>query len=52
MYFGSLVDEYFTGARCDTGASTAPAGCIQENVSIETFSNLVAVKVPVKKKKK
>ncbi|MDX6477859.1 MAG: hypothetical protein QOG29_446 [Gaiellaceae bacterium] len=52
MYFGSLVDEYFTGARCDTGPSTAPAGCVQENVSIETFSNLVAVKVPVKKKKK
>ena len=52
MYFGSLVDEYFTGARCDTGPSIAPAGCVQENVSIETFSNLVAVKVPVKKKKK
>ena len=52
MYFGSLVDEYFTGARCDTGPSTAPAGCVQENISIETFSNLVAVKVPVKKKKK
>jgi hypothetical protein len=52
MYFGSLVDEYFTGARCDTGPSTAPAGCVQENVSIETFSNLVAVKVPVVKKKK
>jgi hypothetical protein len=51
MYFGSLVDEYFTGARCESGASTAPAGCIQENVSIEVASNLVAVKVPVKKKK-
>jgi hypothetical protein len=51
MYFGSLVDEYFTGARCDTGASTAPAGCVQENISVEAVSNLVAVKVPVKKKK-
>ncbi len=50
MYFGSSVDEYFTRARCDSGASTAPAGCTQENLSLQAFSNLVAVKVPKQKK--
>ncbi|MDQ5820496.1 MAG: hypothetical protein M3540_03555 [Actinomycetota bacterium] len=50
MYFGVLVDEYFTGARCESGPSVAPAGCIQENISIEVFSRLVKVTVPAKKK--
>jgi hypothetical protein len=50
MYFGALVDEYFTGPRCETGPSSAPLGCIQENVSLETFSNRATVKVPKKKR--
>lgn len=51
MYFGTLVAEYFTGARCDTGASTAPAGCVQEGITALAYSPAVAVRVPAKKKK-
>jgi hypothetical protein len=50
MYFGTFVDEYLYRARCDTGPSTAPAGCVQESLPLEAFSRLVAVKVPKPKK--
>jgi hypothetical protein len=50
MHFGAVVGEYSTSARCDTGASIAPAGCIQENLSLVAYSRLVTVKVPKQKK--
>jgi hypothetical protein len=50
MYFFSAVEEYAYGPRCDTGPSTAPAGCVQESIPLEAFSRLVTVKVPKPKK--
>jgi len=50
MYFGTFVDEYLYRARCDTGPSTAPAGCVQESLPLEAFSRLLTVKVPKPKK--
>ncbi|MDX6493551.1 MAG: hypothetical protein QOH02_1486, partial [Gaiellaceae bacterium] len=49
-YFISAVDEYFYQPRCDSGPSTAPAGCVQETVALEAASRLVSVKVPKLKK--
>jgi hypothetical protein len=50
MYFFTYVDEYFFRARCDTGPSTAPAGCVQESLPLEAGSRLLTVKVPKPKK--
>ena len=50
MYFVAFVDEYLYRARCDTGPSTAPAGCVQESLPLEAASRLVTVKVPKPKK--
>jgi hypothetical protein len=50
MYFVTVVDEYFYRARCDTGPSAAPAGCVQESLPLEAVSRLVTVKVPKPKK--
>jgi hypothetical protein len=50
MYFVAVVDEYFYQPRCDSGPSTAPAGCVQESLPLEAVSRRVTVKVPKPKK--
>jgi hypothetical protein len=49
LYYLATVDDYVTRPRCDSGPSTAPAGCIAENLSVETSSRAIKVKVPRKR---